>query len=314
MAYNRHHVRQHFSQAAAHYDEAAVLQKMLAEQLDERLALVKVEVARALDLGAGTGFLTEKLVQRYPQARITALDLSEGMLARNAQRFNTNASSSFKEKLTNWLGRRAVAVDYVQADAYAIPLADASQDLVVSNLMLQWCDDLDSVLAEIRRVLRPQGLLMFTTLGPDTLKELRQAWCQVEGDAGHERMNRFIDMHDIGDALIRAGFGQPVMDVESYRLTYAEPIAVLRDLKTIGATNAHQHRQHGLTGKTRFKAMLSAYGFSRDSDNRVSATFEAVHGHAWANEEVFKGPNRSKSGVHEITLEQFQSNLKSRSV
>lgn len=317
---NRAHLRQHFSKAAARYDEAAVLQKLTAEQMDERLDLVKVEVKQVLDIGAGTGFLTEKLLARYPHAQISAVDISENMLqfARTRLRASpsrkTSRLSRLKIHLANWFRAHKVVdpVNLIQADAYALPLADASQDLVVTNFMLQWCDNLDVVLSEIRRVLRPEGLLMLSSLGPDTLKELRQAWVAVEGEAGHNRMNHFIDMHDLGDALIRAGFGQPVMDVELYTLTYDQPMGVIKDLKAIGATNAQAGRDNNLTGKTKFKAMLAAYEQAR-RDNKIPASYEVVHGHAWAAPEIIKGPNRSKDGVYEITLDQFQNQLKPRS-
>lgn len=306
---NRQHLRQHFSKAAARYDEAAVLQKLSAQNLDERLDLMAMEVKQALDVGAGTGFLTEKLLARYPHAQISALDLSDSMLQQAKQRLMRPIFNGLPPSWSARLGWLACPVNLIQADAYALPVADASQDLVVTNFMLQWCDDLDAVLAEFRRVLRPEGLLMLTSLGPDTLKELRQAWVSVEGEAGHQRMNHFIDMHDLGDALIRAGFGQPVMDVEHYTLTYDEPIGVMRDLKAIGATNAQGERAQGLTGKTRFKAMLDAYELAR-KQGKIPASYEIVHGHAWAAEEVMKGPGRNKSGVYEITLDQFQNQLK----
>jgi malonyl-CoA O-methyltransferase len=302
--YNRQHVRRHFSKAAERYDEAAVLQKLTAQELDQRLDLIKLEVNNLVDLGAGTGFLTEKLHARYPNARLCAIDLSDAMLQRARQRLNHQAW---------WLKIKALftpkKLHFMQADAYSLPLADGSQDLVITNFMLQWCDDLDAVLAEIRRVLRPEGLLMLSSLGPDTLKELRQAWVEVEGDAGHDRLNQFVDMHDLGDALIRAGFGQPVMDVEHYTLTYDQPIGVLRDLKAIGATNAHNQRGHSLLGKHKFSQMLKAYDKLR-KDGKIPATFEVVHGHAWAAPELIKGPNRNKTGVHEITLDQFQNLVK----
>jgi len=306
---NLAHVQQHFSKAAARYDEAAVLQKLTAEELDQRLDLIKLDVKRVLDLGAGTGFLSEKLWARYPQAQISSLDLSCAML--------NHAKARFKKAYPNqaWWSRwtkSAPSVNFVQANAYCLPFADGSQDLVVTNFMLQWCDDLDAVLAEVRRVLRPEGLLMLSSLGPDTLKELRRAWVSVEGEAGHLRMNPFVDMHDLGDALVRAGFGQPVMDVERYTLTYPTPLAVMRDLKAIGATNAQQQRTKTLTGKTRFNAMLQAYEQQRQGD-QIPATYEVVHGHAWAAPEVFKGPARDKSGVVNITLDEFQNQLKSRS-
>jgi len=174
---------------------------------------------------------------------------------------------------------------------------------------LQWCDDLDSVFSEFRRVLRQDGLLMFTTFGPDTLKELKQAWQMTDTDYDH--VNNFIDMHDIGDALIRAGFGQPVMDMEIFTLTYDKAIGVLRDLKAIGATNANKQRNTGLMGKQRFAQMLNAYDELRNPvDNKVPATYEVVHGHAWAAQEMIKGPNRDKSGHIEISLDEFSKQLK----
>jgi malonyl-CoA O-methyltransferase len=311
--YNLRHIQQHFSKSAHRYDEAAVLQKLTAEQLDERLGLVKLDVQSVADIGAGTGFLTEKLQQRYPQAEVFAVDLAEPMLRRAQKRMDSNKALNTPSWLTPirklWDTQPLPKVHYIQADAYRLPLATGSLDLIVTNFMLQWCDRLDEVLMEFRRVIKPNGLLMLTSLGPDTLKELRQAWYTVEGEAAHQRMNHFIDMHDVGDALIRAGFGQPVMDVEHYTMTYSQPIDVIKDLKALGATNAAQDRTRVLTGKNKFKKMLEAYESQRQND-KVCATYEVIHGHAWAAPEVFKGPNRSKSGVYEITLDQFQKNLK----
>lgn len=144
---------------------------------------------------------------------------------------------------------------------------------------------------------------MMTTFGPDTLKELRQAWAQVDEQ---QHVNTFIDMHDIGDALIRNGFGQPVMDVEHFTLTYDKPIGVLKDLKAIGATSAHKNRQVGLMGKQHFTRMLEAYEQFR-TEGKIPATYEVVHGHAWAAQEVFKGPDRDRSGLVEVSLESFKA-------
>ncbi|WP_294947858.1 malonyl-ACP O-methyltransferase BioC [Sulfurivirga sp.] len=291
---NRKAVRRHFSRAAAAYDEAAVLQRTVAERLDERLELFTLKPARILDVGAGTGLLTEHLLRRYPQAQVVAVDLSEAMLRW--------AQGKLRRLGGVWQRLRGrCPAELVVADAYQLPFADGSFDLVVSNLMLQWCDDLDAVLCELRRMLRPEGLVLFTSFGPDTLRELRQAWAAVDD---REHVNTFIDMHDVGDALIRAGFGQPVMDVERYTLTYAEPMGVLKDLKAIGATYSAADGR-GLIGKGRLQAMLKAYEAFRDADGRVPATYEVVHGHAWAAPEVFRGPDRPRDGVHEMTLDDF---------
>jgi len=315
--FSRKHIRSHFNHAAPSYDDAAILQKTVAERIDERLDLTTIEPQVILDLGAGTGLLTEKLIPRYPQALLFAVDLSANMLDIAQPRLQTTRwpklGANFNQflescRLTKSIAKRQAAMP-INADVYQLPFADGSVDLIVSNLMLQWCDDLDSVFAEFRRVLRPEGLVMFTSFGPDTLKELKQAWQEVDTD--YEHVNNFIDMHDIGDALIRAGFGQPVMDMELFTLTYDKPIGVLKDLKAIGATNANTQRNKGLMGKQRFAMMLNAYETLRSStDHKIPATYEVVHGHAWAAQEVIKGPNRDKSGHIEISLDEFSKQLK----
>ncbi len=318
--FSRQHIQAHFNHAAPSYDEAAILQKTVAERVDERLDLTTIEAKTILDIGAGTGLLTEKIIQRYPEAQIFAVDLSESMLKIAKPRLTTHRFPGLGRTLNKLLNtcqltqrfNQKRAATPINADTYQLPFADGSIDLIVSNLMLQWCDDLDSVFREFRRVLRPEGLIMFTSFGPDTLKELKQSWQAV--DAEQEHVNNFIDMHDIGDALGRAGFGQPVMDMEIFTLTYDKPIGVLKDLKAIGATNANQQRQTGLMGKQRFTAMLNAYeSFRNPQDQKVPATYEVVHGHAWASQEIIKGPNRDKSGHIEISLDEFSSQLKNRS-
>lgn len=253
-------VRRSFGRAADAYDAAAVLQARVREELLGRLDLVRLEPVAVLDLGAGTGHASLALKRRYPSSRVVALDVAEGML-RSARRRQT-------------LLRRFVRVC---ADAIALPLRDASVDLVFSNLMLQWCNDPDTVLRECRRVLRPGGLLTFATLGPDTLIELRRAWAAADGLV---HVNRFIDMHDLGDALVRSGLAEPVMDVERITLTYADVGDLMRDLKTIGARNANAGRPKGLTGKGSIARMSAAYEEVR-REGRLPATYEVVYGQAW---------------------------------
>lgn len=307
QTFNRAHIRQHFDHAAVSYDDAAVLQRQVADHLDERLDLINLQPKVVLDVGAGTGILTTKMRQRYPDAQIVALDLAFGMLQKNQQHYQAQqAERSLLQKAQGLL--KTDTQHFINADAYRLPLADGTVDLLVSNLMLQWCDDLDAVFQEFRRVLRPEGVLIFTTFGPDTLKELRQAWLKI-GPIAH--VNHFIDMHDIGDALIRNGFGQPVMDAENFTLTYDKPIGVLKDLKAIGATFANQDRSKGLMGKQRFTRMLEAYEEFRKprADQKIPATYEVVHGHAWAAQEVMKGPNRDRSGLVEISLDAFKKQV-----
>jgi malonyl-CoA O-methyltransferase len=184
-----------------------------------------------------------------------------------------------------WLQSLFARQRFICADAESLPLADNSVDFIFSNLTLQWCGDLDTTFQEFKRILRPNGLLMFSTFGPDTLKELRASWCAAEGNENPvSHVNPFLDMHDIGDALLRSGLADPVMDVENFTLTYKDAYQLMRELKAIGAHTVADGRRQGLTGKARLKAMLDAYeGFRRD--DLLPATYEVVYGHAWCGEE-----------------------------
>jgi len=299
QTFSRAHIKQHFDHAAIQYEDAAVLQKRVAKDVDNRLDLITLNPEVVLDVGAGKGFLTRHLERRYPQATCIGLDLSEQMLSLAKNR-SLRSSPTWIQRL---LGQSSARTSFINGDANQLPLADQSVDLIVTNLMLQWCDDLDLVFSEFRRVLKPEGLLMMTTFGPDTLKELRQAWAKVDTN---DHVNTFIDMHDIGDALIRNGFGQPVLDVEHFTLTYDKPMGVLKDLKAIGATRVGTTQPNqpakGLTGKQCFTQMLDAYDGLR-SAGRIPATYEVVHGHAWASPEIIKGPHRNRQGVVEIRLD-----------
>ena len=251
-----------FSRAAQDYDASAFLQKEVSERLLERLELTTLAPVRVLDVGCGTGRPTRQLLKRYPKAEVIGVDLAPGMLA-------------VAESHHPWFGKRA---RYIQAEASDVPLPDGSCDLVYASLLLQWCQDLDKTLLEWRRLLKPHGLLLFSTLGPDTLKELRTAWSAVDG---YIHVNRFLDMHDVGDALIRSGFVEPVMDVEHVVLTYEDVHGLMRDLKAIGAHNATAGRRRGLTGRGRLMAFADAYEKFR-TEGRLPATYEVVYGTAWA--------------------------------
>jgi malonyl-CoA O-methyltransferase len=253
-------VRRSFDRASTSYDAAAVLQTEVRDLLLKRLDLTDLSPHLAVDAGAGTGHACRALKRRYPGAHVMALDTSISMLRAAGRQ-------------QSWLRR----FSRVCADAERLPLPDGCVDLIVSSLMLQW-SDLDAVFAEFRRVLAPRGLLTFSTLGPDTLRELRAAWLQVDS---HSRVNQFIDMHDIGDALTRAGFAAPVLDVERYTLSYTDVRRLAADLKAIGAHNATAGRPKGLTGPRKFAAMQAAYEKYRDG-GRLPATYEVVFGQAWA--------------------------------
>jgi malonyl-CoA O-methyltransferase len=263
-------VRASFARAARHYDRAAVLQRHVADELVLRLEVVRLVPRTILEVGCGTGYATRLLARRYRRANIVALDLAVEMAAL--------ARARNRRRPWRWFD---AATRFAGGDAEALPLASLSVDLIVSNLTLQWCRPA-VVFAEFRRVLRPGGLLVFTSFGPDTLRELRSAWQAVDGPAG-AHVHEFVDMHDLGDELVRAGFADPVLDVEHMVLTYPEVRGVLRDLKQIGAHNAAQSRARGLTAKGRFARFEQAYEGQR-RDGRIPATYEVVYGHAWAPE------------------------------
>jgi malonyl-CoA O-methyltransferase len=259
---DRRAVRRAFDDAADRYDAHAALQREVADRLLERLDYTTVAPATVLDLGAGTGYCADLLARRYPRATIVLADLAPSMLA------------IARRRSRRLFSRRR----YVCADANALPLAAASVDLVVSSLMFQWCEDLPAAFGECLRVLRPGGLLLFSTLGPDTLRELRAAWATVD-DAPH--VNRFLDMHVVGDALIATGFSSPVMERDDLTVTYENVLVLMKDLKGIGAHNSHQQRTRALYGRARLDRLAAAYeGFRREG--LLPATYETVYGHAWA--------------------------------
>lgn len=261
---DKRQARRAFSRAADTYDQAAVLQREIGERMLDRLDYVKLEPALVLDAGCGTGAAADALARRYKKARVLALDFALPMLHHARRR-------------GPWL-RKPLCVC---GDIEHLPFAAQSVDLVFSNAVLQWSTDLARVFDELLRVLKPGGLLMFTTFGPDTLKELRSAWAAVDG---HSRVSPFADMHDVGDALVRSGFADPVMDAEWMTLTYGDVDGLMSDLKVLGAGNATVGRPRGMTAKSRFDSMRAVYEGFR-SDGRLPATYEVVYGHAWAPEQ-----------------------------
>lgn len=271
MQLDRKQVQRAFDRAAGSYDQAAVLQQRVSQQLIERLDYIRHEHGTVLDLGCGTGQLSAGLMQRFPQVQIRVVDISPAMLVQAQQRFRKQVPA-----WRSWLGQAQRPLG-ICAQAEQLPLHSSSCDSVMSNLTLQWCTDLKQVFGEIRRVLRPGGLLMFSTFGPDTLKELRASWADVDNNP---RVNEFLDMHDVGDALLASGFENPVMDMDQITLTYATVMDLMRDLQAIGATNAHPQRMRGLTGKDQLAAMIDRYEQFRQPQG-LPASYEVVFGHAW---------------------------------
>jgi len=248
--------RRAFDRAADTYDAVAELQYEIGDRMVERLDYIRQQPRRILDLGAGTGFFTAALLKRYRKADARC----------------------------------------VCADAESLPFADDSFDFIFSNLMLQWCTDLESTLLELRRVLAPGGLLMFTTFGPDTLMELRASWEAVDG---YTHVNSFVDMHDVGDALLAAQWAEPVMDSERITVTYRELRTLMRDLKHIGAHNVTAGRARGLTGKQHMQQLTEAYERFRE-DGVLPASYEVVYGHAWSP------VNKHATAGNEVSLASLQ--------
>ncbi len=264
----RQAARRAFDRAAHTYDAGAVLQREVASRMAERLQYVKLAPARVLDLGCGTGADFALLAQAYPQAQRIGCDWSPVMLRQARERVPR------LKRLLPLLGRGMPQL--VCAEASALPLRSGSIALVWSNQMLQWLDDAGPSLREIQRVLEVGGLLMFSTLGPDTLKELRQAFARDPVPHVH----RFDDMHDVGDLLVACGFADPVMDMETITLTYADLNALVGDLRRTGAANRAAQRRRGLTGRALWQGVREAYEQLR-RDGRLPATFEVIYGHAW---------------------------------
>ncbi len=272
-------VRRAFSRSAASYAASAQLQHQVEARLLESLdylddpALKREAPQRVLDLGCGTGSAALAMQGRWPKAQVLALDLALPMLqqARPGQ-------SSWNASRWNPFARTP---QLLCADARALPLADASVDVLFSNLCLQWIDDLDAVLAGFRRVLKPHGLLLVSTFGPDTLWELRESFAQAD-NALH--VSPFGDIAGFGDALVRAGFHQPVIDREVDTTHYPDLASLMRELRAIGATNALHSRRHTLTGRARFSAAAQAYEMMRGDDGLLPASWETISAMAWAPE------------------------------
>lgn len=269
--FDRYAVQRAFSRAAATYDEHAVLQREVAARLLHRLQWLEVQPRRILDLGCGTGEPAGHLIKAFRGTQLVALDISPAML-------------KYARRRGHWLKRpRPVCADFTQ-----LPLASASVDLVFSSLAMQWCGQPLKMFTEIRRVLRPDGVLLFSSFGPDTLKELRASW-QAADEKIH--VHPFMDMHDVGDCAVQAGLQEPVLEREEIVLTYEDVRGVMRDLRNIGAANVFKGRSRSLTGKNTFRRFEQAYECWRQS-GRLPATYEVVYGTAWSGRTTEAGMAR----------------------
>jgi len=269
-------VRRAFERAAAAGGDAAVLQREVERRMFERLDYIRVRPHRVLDSGCGVGHGLKLLRRRYPEADFLGVDFAPGVLG-EAKREESlfERARRVVRRLVSGSGR-----SYLCADFARLPLRAASVDMVWSNLALAWAGDPLAALREVHRVLIAGGLLMFSSYGPDTLKELKAAF--GAGSAARH-VHSFVDMHDLGDMLVASGFAAPVMDMEVITLTYSEVPALLRDLKASGETCAARDRQRGLMGRRAWERMLASYERER-KEGRLPATIEVIYGHAWKSE------------------------------
>ncbi len=255
-------VRRRFDRAATHFDEFDFVHTVGRNGLLARLDSMALDAKVIVDLGCATGSACPSLLRRFRRARIIAIDLSLPMLERaKAKR------------------PRFAKLSAIQANAVSLPLADQSVDIVFANMLLPWVPEPAPMFGEVARILRKDGVFLFATLGPDSLLELRNAWQGV--DPG-PHVNRFLDMHDVGDVAVRAGLRDPVLDVDRLTVTYASATALFRDLTATGGRNSLRHRRQSLVGKNRFRAMTDTLDADK-SDGVISLDLEIVYGHCWGS-------------------------------
>jgi len=257
---NRRHIRRRFERAAATFDESDFVHAVTRDGLLARLDPLLIEARTIVDLGAATGAASRALEKRCKGARVISIDIAHGMLKKAREK-------------KSWLSKAAFA----QASADALPFPDESIDLVFSNLLLPWAADPLPVFSEVARILRKGGVFAFATLGPDSLREISRAWSSIDNNA---HVNRFLDMHDLGDGLVNAGLRDPVLDVDRLAVRYKNSDRLFADLTAVGARNALNQRAHSLTGKQRYAAMVAALD-DMAVNGDITLDLELVFGHCW---------------------------------
>lgn len=260
---NLRDVRRRADNAAAVFDSADFVHAVTRKGLFERLRPLVMEPTRILDLGSATGGAGEQFRKRFRSAHVVSLDVSRNML-RQAQRKR------------GWLSRARTS--FVQADASRLPFQDQSIDLIFSNLLLPFIDRPEQVCEEAARVLQKGGVFAFATLGPDSLLEIRRAWRQIDSGV---HVSQFPDMHDIGDALVRAGLSDPVLDVDRLAVEYEDPARLFTDLSHVGARNTLEQRSRSLLGRRRFARLQDALA-GASADGKIRLDLELVYGHCWS--------------------------------
>lgn len=270
-------IQKFFNKAAKTYDSVAFLQRAVCEELGNRLEFFQPEKISSrvrkrtlLDLGCGTGYGVKILMEKYPALNVIGLDLAFGMLTESRQKIDSDKG------------------DLVCSNAHILPFQNNSVEFIFSNMSLQWCENLHLVFQESLRVLKTNGILLFSMPGPDTLKELRASW--IDADPNHSHVNSFIDMHDVGDKLLQAGFSDPVLDVEFYGVLYDSVYDLLKDLKTLGSSKLEKKMYPGLTTRRNLAKVGASYERYRTPKGSLPVTYEIIFGVAK------KGENKMHHG------------------
>ncbi len=273
-------IRRIFDRRAACFNEVAFLPREIARRMHERLDYIKLAPKHVLDAGCGPGADLPFLSARFAQAAVMGVDLSHRMSAR--ARRNPPAASAKWRRLLKALsgGSSAHTQTVVQADFAMLPFLTDTFDLLWSNLALHWHARPYEVVTEWQRILNKGGVLMFSTLGPDSLRELRAAWRVADASTPQPRVISFIDMHDLGDMLARSGFETPVMDMEMLTLTYRSPAALLNDVRRWGAY-PFDRPLTGLMGRRQYATLNAALEAQHSAGGQIELSFEVVYGHAW---------------------------------
>ncbi|RFU47126.1 methyltransferase domain-containing protein [Paraburkholderia sp. DHOC27] len=311
-AYDSRRLQRIFDRRAATFSEVAFLPREIAQRMRERLDFIKVNPSSVLDAGCGAGEDLPGLRERFPEAPVFGTDISSAMLTRGLQ--HDAADTSWRRFLPASIGKAlgSRGPRFAQADFSALPFAAGAFEFVWSNLALHWHSQPDLVFPEWQRVLKVGGLLMFSTLGPDTLKELRGAYAEVEAAHGvpsRPHVIDFVDMHDLGDMLVESGFEIPVMDQETLTITYKSPQSLLADVRRWGAYPFQREvDSDGAVSRRLHKALLAALEARRRADGTLALTFEVIYGHAWKAvprttaeghgiirlEDIGRGPSRNR--------------------
>ncbi|MBP6917899.1 MAG: malonyl-ACP O-methyltransferase BioC [Legionellaceae bacterium] len=283
-------IGQSFNAHAGEYEAEAQVQLEIGQRLFERLDYLKMSPRTILDIGCGPGTFLTQLAKRYPKAEIVALDIAHSMLSIAKAKQTTTDS---------W--------HIINADMHQMPFANDQFDLIFSNQVLHWTHSLPAVLGEWQRILRPDGCLLFSTLGPDTFQELRQAFQQVDA---HAHVNTFYDMHHVGDCLLKQAFADPVVDMEVISAHYDSLKSMLGNIKSQGVKNIHEKRKSGLMGKDAWRKFEEFMALTQTLTHKYPLTYEVVYGHAWksAHQRVHHG------GETTISIAELKASLPSQRV